>query len=494
MPVPNHIVENGPKTTAFGEMLVEMANPTIQLDPVYGLRSKTDTNTLLDASGSSAGASQQSNSNGTKEFKITSGTAANTFALLRSRKTVRYHPGQGMRFTFTGRFTSGVAGNTQRIGAYNYGNELAFGYNGTQFGILYRKGGLPEIRTLTVTVGAGGAENVTVKLNDVNTVVAVTAGTAAQTASKLGVATYYGWEASSIGATVVFVAKNDTAFSGAFSLTSTGVAAGTFATTAAGITSTPTWIPQSQWNVDHCDGTGPSGFNLDPTKGNVFEIKSQYLGYGQVYFSVENEVGTFILVHKINYPNQNATPLYSLPHFKAGMISQNTTNTTAVSCYCASFAGFIDGKLVLLRDYSARSAAKANIGTSSTPILSIRNKTVFNNTWNLNNIEINAVKGAIEGAKPGAIEVILNAVLTGAVWTAQDATNSIVEYDTTATALSLGANSQVLRTLPLAKSGAGIIDFKYAIQIIEANDTITIAAVASSTTIDTYVSISWHED
>lgn len=494
MPVPNHIVENGYKTSAFGELLVAQPMPTIQLDPVYGLRSKTDTASLLDASGSSAGVAQQSNSNGTKEFKVTSGTAANTFALLRSKKTVRYHPGQGMRFNFTGRFTSGVAGNTQRVGAFNYGNEIAFGYNGTQFGILYRKGGLPEIRTLTVTVGAGGNENVTVKLNDVNTVVAVTAGTAIQTASQLGVASYYGWEASSIGATVIFVAKNDTAFAGAFTLTSTGVTAGTFATTSAGITSTSTWIPQTQWNVDHCDGLGASGFNLDPTKGNVYEIKSQYLGYGQVYFSVENEVGTMILVHKINYPNQNTTPLYSIPHFKAGFVSQNTTNTTAVSCYCASYAGFVDGQLVLLRDNSAKSASKANVGTTITPVLSLRNRTVFNNTWNLNNVEIHAIRAAIEGTRPGIVEVILNATLTGAVWTAMDATNSIVEFDVTATSLTLGANSQVLRALPLAKSDSGGIEFNESSQIFEANDIITIAVTAFTGTIDASVSATWHED
>jgi hypothetical protein len=399
-----------------------------------------------------------------------------------------------MRFNFTGRYTRGVAGNTQRIGAFNYGNELAFGYNGTSFGILHRKGGLPEIRTLTITVGAGGNEGVVITLNGVATAVNVTAGTAAQTAAQLGAASYYGWEASAVGAAITFVAKNDTAFTGTFSIASTGTTNGTFATTSAGLTSTSYWTPQSQWNVDKCDGRGPSGFNLDPTKGNVYEIKSQYLGYGQVYFSVENEVGTMILVHKINYPNQNSTPLFSIPHFKAAMISENTTNTTAVSCFCASYAGFIDGTLQLLRDFSAKGTSKANIGTSPTPVLSIRNKTVFNNTWNLTNLEMHAAKAAIDGAKPGLVEVILNATLTGPVWTALDATNSIVDFDVTATALTLGTNAQVLRTLPLAKADSGIISFADAQQIFEANDVITIAVSASSTTVDASVSLTWHED
>lgn len=490
----NYTTENGPLRSAFGELIVVTPRPTIQIDPIYGVRAKTDVSLLYDSEASSAAITLNSNSNGTKEWKITSDAAANSFALMRSRRTVRYHPGQGMRFQYTARFSQGVDGNTQRAGAFNYGNEISFGYNGTSFGILYRKGGLPEVRTLTIDVGAGGNENVTVKLNGVNTVVAVTSGTAAQTASKLAMATYYGWEATEIGATIVFVAKSDGAKAGAFSVASTGTTAGTFATTAVGLASTPTWYPQTEWNVDKCNGKGPNGFNLDPTKGNVYEISSQYLGYGQVFFSIEDEGGHKLLVHKINYPNRNTTPLYSMPYFKAGYISENTTNTTAVSLYGASFFGCVDGPIEILRDYNSRSASKASVGTTSTPILSIRNRVSFNNAWNLTNLEIHAIKGAIDGSKPGAIEVILNPVLTGAVWTSHDATNSIVDYDVTATALSLGANSQVIRTLPLAKSDSGIIEFLMQSPIIEATDVITIAAVASSTTIAAYVSVTWHED
>ncbi|MBF8253260.1 MAG: hypothetical protein HW379_1602 [Actinobacteria bacterium] len=489
----NYIVENGVKTSAFGEQLVVIPFPTIQFDPVYGLRHKTDTKVLADAAGAGSVA-LNTNSNGTKEFKISSGTGANSYCILQSQRTVRYRPGQGMRFQFTARFTQGVAGNTQSAGAFNFGNEIAFGYNGTSFGILYRSGGLPEIRTLTVTVGAGGNENATVTLNGVAKVVAVTAGSATLTAATLAAASYPGWEVSSVGALVTFVAQNDTAFSGAFTLTSNGTTDGTIATTSAGLTSTSTWIPRSQWNVDHCDGTGASGFNLDPTKGNVYEIKVQYLGYGQIYFTIEDEVGRMIMVHKINYPNTNITPSFSLPHFKAGYTSRNTTNTTSISLFAASFAGFIDGDVRMLRNYDSRSFSKANIGTSSTPILSIRNRLAFNNTWNLTTLELHRIVGAIEGAKPGIIEVIINATLTGAAWTSHEATSSIVEYDTTATALTLGANGQVLRSLPLAKSDSGEILFETLSQVLESTDSITIAAKASSTTVDVSVAVSWHED
>ena len=104
------------------------------------------------------------------------------------------------------------------------------------------------------------------------------------------------------------------------------------------------------------------------------------------------------------------------------------------------------------------------------------------------------ISGAIEGAKPGTIEVIMNPVLTGPVWTSQDATNSIVEYDVTATALSIGANSQVLKSMPLSKAGDGVLGFDLNEQMFQAGDVITIAAKASSTTIDAVVSMTWVED
>jgi hypothetical protein len=41
-------------------------------------------------------------------------------------------------------------------------------------------------------------------------------------------------------------------------------------------------IPQSDWNGDKCDGKGPSGFNLDTSKGNILWIDVEWLGVGNV--------------------------------------------------------------------------------------------------------------------------------------------------------------------------------------------------------------------
>ena len=47
-----------------------------------------------------------------------------------------------------------------------------------------------------------------------------------------------------------------------------------------------TVIPQSSWNVDPLNGTGPSGENLNLAKGNIFQIVYTWYGYGVIEFKV----------------------------------------------------------------------------------------------------------------------------------------------------------------------------------------------------------------
>ena len=64
-----------------------------------------------------------------------------------------------------------------------------------------------------------------------------------------------------------------------------------------------TRIPQSQWNIDKCDGTGPSGFNLDLTKMQMFYIDFSWYGAGFVRWGFRGPDGNIIYCHK--QPNNN---------------------------------------------------------------------------------------------------------------------------------------------------------------------------------------------
>jgi len=62
-------------------------------------------------------------------------------------------------------------------------------------------------------------------------------------------------------------------------------------------------IPQSQWNIDKMDGTGPSGMVLDLAKMQMFYIDYSWYGAGYVRWGMRGRDGNVTYVHKM--PNNN---------------------------------------------------------------------------------------------------------------------------------------------------------------------------------------------
>jgi len=64
-----------------------------------------------------------------------------------------------------------------------------------------------------------------------------------------------------------------------------------------------TRIPQSQWNIDRCDGTGPSGFTLDLSRMQMFYMDYSWYGAGFIRWGFRGPTGDIIYCHKL--PNNN---------------------------------------------------------------------------------------------------------------------------------------------------------------------------------------------
>ena len=62
-------------------------------------------------------------------------------------------------------------------------------------------------------------------------------------------------------------------------------------------------IPQSQWNIDVCDGTGPSGFVLDTTKIQMAYIDYSWYGAGKIRFGFKDTYGHVKYVHEFIHNN-----------------------------------------------------------------------------------------------------------------------------------------------------------------------------------------------
>ena len=64
-------------------------------------------------------------------------------------------------------------------------------------------------------------------------------------------------------------------------------------------------FPQAQWNIDPLDGTGPSGYLLDPTLMQMLMIQYTWYGAGFVDFGVRGPLGNYIFCHRFMNNNLN---------------------------------------------------------------------------------------------------------------------------------------------------------------------------------------------
>jgi len=63
-------------------------------------------------------------------------------------------------------------------------------------------------------------------------------------------------------------------------------------------------VPQSQWNIDKADGTGPSGFNLDIHKIQMAYMDYSWYGAGKIRFGFKDVYGRVKYVHEFIHNNR----------------------------------------------------------------------------------------------------------------------------------------------------------------------------------------------
>ena len=122
-----------------------------------------------------------------------------------------------------------------------------------------------------------------------------------------------------------------------------------------------TRIPQSQWNLDTCDGNGPSGYTIDLSKMQMFYMDFSWYGAGFIRWGVRGPDGNVMYVHKLRNNNVN-TEAYmrsgNLPgRYETSTIPPITTigvsiASTDTTISVASTSGFPSAGTLLIRDAS----------------------------------------------------------------------------------------------------------------------------------------------
>jgi hypothetical protein len=212
-----------------------------------------------------------------------------------------------------------------------------------------------------------------------------------------------------------------------------------------------TRVPQSQWNIDKFDDTGmssqsghPGRGGLDITKANIFWIDIEWLGVGDVRcgFVVD---GLMYPAHVFHNDNLSTTTYMTTAVLPVRYEIENTGTTASASrlkqicSTVVSEGGYtLEGKA---RSASIPITSPKDLPTSGTftPVLSIRLKDSFKDALAiLKDVEFFGVTNNTSYR----YKIIIGGTLTGASWVSAG-TDSCIEYDITASAVTGGRDAQV---------------------------------------------------
>lgn len=410
--------------TAFNELLVSELTPVVQLQFPYNT-SPGLTTTRTNNSGS------VTNSDG--NINVATGEGDNSFGHMFSKVPIKYEPGQGSLVRFTAVYTSGTVGSSQWVGLGDVGDGLFFGYEGDTFGIMRRRGGTPEIRTITIDTPSSTDEDITITLDgETKTDITVTnSANATVTANEIAAADFSqvgkGWAVEAVGNDVVFFSFDALPHSGTYNLTGSSTASGSFVQTVTGTVPTEFFISQSAWNEDPADGSSVLPV-LDPLQGNVYQIKYQWLGYGALEYFVERpSSGILTLVHRERYAGTSVVPSLFNPTLPLCITTTNTTNTSDMSVLVSSMLGATEGKKEDLGVSKGGQSTVSAVGATELPILTVRNKTVYQDKINREKVQLAAISVANDHNKPIQINLYASPTLVDADYTDVDLASSVME-------------------------------------------------------------------
>ena len=146
--------------------------------------------------------------------------------------------------------------------------------------------------------------------------------------------------------------------------------------TASGVKATlirETRVPQSQFNIDRLDGTGPSGFTVDLGKMQMVGLQYTWYGAGFIDFMMRGADGNWVYAHRIKNNNINTEAYmrsgnlpvrYSIENegavssLTASMTnSQNTVPVADLTYFPSEGTVYIDNELISYTGKSATSGA-----------------------------------------------------------------------------------------------------------------------------------------
>jgi hypothetical protein len=258
-------------------------------------------------------------------------------------------------------------------------------------------------------------------------------------------------------------------------------------------------VNQADWNGDKLDGTGDSGFTLDPSKAQILWMDFEWLGVGSVRcgFIIN---GQYIVCHTFNNANEITNVYMTTAILPVRYEIVTTTAAVAASmksicCSVISEGGF---EQTSIDHVARRTTVLGTIGTTFLPVVSIRLASGRTGAVVLPN----RVQVLPTTSQNYEVALIKNPTLTAASWTAVP-TDSNVEFDVAATATTGGS---IVQTDYVTSTGSGgtqglsaatgyNFDLQLGATIAGVSDIYTVAVrtVSGATTGDVVGSLSFYD-
>lgn len=274
-----------------------------------------------------------------------------------------------------------------------------------------------------------------------------------QLAVLTGVLAYAGTPSGAAVARIGYFSDNNGLF---FGRDATGYFVCTRTNTSGSVVETKVY--RSSWD-DPLDGTGPSGITIDFTKSNIFVIDFLWLGSGQVRFGIRY-AGVTYLAHKVVNESQHTGPYMrtaNLPLRFEVFNNSGAGSNISVLATCASIeseGGVPEEPGFVFRAGTAGSTVSCANSATLTPVFSIRLVDTFGGLTYRGHVHPVALKFLNTSTNPGYYQMIWNGSLTGATFAnSSDSSNSGVEYDTAASAITGG---NIIGSGYISASGVGV--------------------------------------
>lgn len=482
------MLNQNPKT-AFGDLKAEAMSPVTQVSAEYGLLNQVLTTVDSASSGITSVVDNK--------FTCQTGVAADGLSSILSLRQLNYRPGQGSIGRLTAVFDAGVDNSQQAAGLITSENVFAFGYIGSNFGIIHGHDGESESQELTITTSATGSENATITIDGTGYTVPLTLGTAQHNAFEIAI---------SLGNQVPnysFTSNNDQVVGQALIsgpqdsfLFSSATAVAAWEQKVAGVDININFIAQSNWNTD-TRISSDSEINLNPLKGNVYQIQYQYLGFGAIKFFVEDSAsGDFILVHTIKYANKETIPSVTKPAFRIGWIARNLGNTTNLTLSGSSLAGFVEGKIKKTSSIRSEDNNQLAVSSTLTNIITFRNRINFGGKVNRSEVVPLLATLSTQTNKFAFFQILASPTFAGDLnFQYVDKDNSIMEFATDSVAVSGGIKVGGI-TVVAGSSEVLMFNERANLDFVALpGQTFTIAAVIpTGSSADCQATGSWQED